>query len=104
MQGFNPYDRGFDGHFAGFLGGAINFWNPGDQARDGEDRPGWRAVYSWAFDDKVIKPYNPDKEFFATDSFTDWSLEWIEEKRESKNISFYFFPIMHPTGHFMHIL
>ena len=87
--GFNPYDRGFD-HFAGFLGGAINFWNPGDQARDGEDRPGWRAVYSWAFDDQVIKPYNPDKEFFATDSFTDWSLEWVDEKRESAKPFFLF--------------
>ena len=75
---FNPYDRGFD-HFSGFLGGAINFWNPGDRAREGEDEPGWRAVYSWAFDDKVIKPYNPTKEFFATDTFTDWSLEWLEE-------------------------
>ena len=32
---FNPYERGFD-HFSGFLGGAINFWNPGDRAREGE--------------------------------------------------------------------
>ena len=32
--GFNPYDRGFD-HFSVFLGGAINFWNPSDQARPG---------------------------------------------------------------------
>ena len=87
--GFNPYDRGFD-HFAGFLGGAINFWNPGDRARDGEDTPGWRAVYSWAFDDKVINPYNPSKEFFATDSFTDWSLEWLNEKRDSAKPFFLF--------------
>ena len=42
---FNPYDRGFD-HFSGFLGGAINFWNPGEQARFGENAPGWRAVYT----------------------------------------------------------
>ena len=41
--GFNPFDRGFD-HFAGFLGGAINFWNPGEQAREGGDVPGWRSV------------------------------------------------------------
>jgi len=41
---FNPYNRGFD-HFSGFLGGAINFWNPGDRARKGEEEPGWRAVY-----------------------------------------------------------
>jgi len=67
---FNPYNRGFD-HFSGFLGGAINFWNPGDRARPGEDEPAWRPVYSWAFDDKVVKPYIPGEEFFATDTFTD---------------------------------
>ena len=87
--GFNPYDRGFD-HFSGFLGGAINFWNPGDQAREGEDAPGWRSVYSWAFDDEVIKPYNPGKEFFATDTFTDWSLEWLDEV-EGKEDPFFLF-------------
>ena len=62
--GFNPYDRGFD-HFSGFLGGAINFWNPGDRARKGEKEPGWRAVYTWAFDDQLIKPYTPGKGFFC---------------------------------------
>ena len=86
--GFNPYDRGFD-HFSGFLGGAINFWNPGDQAREGESVPGWQAVYSWAFDDEV-KPYNPGKEFFATDTFTDWSLEWLDEV-EGKEDPFFLF-------------
>jgi len=77
---FNPHERGFD-HFSGFLGGAINFWNPGDVAREGESAPGWRAVYSWAFDKKVVKPYVPDKSFYATDTFTNWALEWLDEKR-----------------------
>ena len=86
---FNPYDRGFD-HFSGFLGGAINFWNPGDRARVGEDIPGWRAVYSWAFDDRVIKPYNPGKEFFATDTFTEWSLNWLDESEGSEKPFFLF--------------
>ena len=86
---FNPYDRGFD-HFSGFLGGAINFWNPGDRARPGEDEPGWRAVYSWAFDDKVVKPYIPGEEFFATDTFTDWSLGWLDEKKDSAKPFFLF--------------
>ena len=80
--------------------GAINFWNPGDQARLGEDEPGWRAVYSWAFDDKVVKPYIPGKEFFATDTFTDWSIGWLEEKEIQQNHSFCFFRTMHP-GPFM---
>ena len=86
---FNPYDRGFD-HFSGFLGGAINFWNPGDQAREGEDVPGWRAIYSWAFDDKVVKPYITGKDFFATDTFTDWSINWLNEKEDSTKPFFLF--------------
>ena len=77
---FNPHDRGFD-HFSGFLGGAINFWNPGDRARDGEPEPGWRATYSWAFDQKIVKPFVPDKSFYATDAFTDWGLNWLDESK-----------------------
>ena len=77
---FNPHKRGFD-HFSGFLGGAINFWNPGDKARPGEHVPGWRAVYTWAFDDKEVRPYLPDKSFYATDTFTDWALHWLDEPR-----------------------
>ncbi len=77
---FNPYERGFD-HFSGFLGGAINFWNPGDRARSGESEPGWQAVYNWAFDAKTVKPFLPEKDFFATDDFTDWALGWLDEKQ-----------------------
>ena len=87
--GFNPFDRGFD-HFAGFLGGAINFWNPGEQAREGEDVPGWRSVYTWAFDEKLLKPYHPEKDFFATDAFTDWSLNWLNEKEREQDPFFLF--------------
>ena len=80
--GFNPYDRGFD-HFSGFLGGAINFWNPSDQARPGEPTPGWKAVYTWAFDEELVKPYIPDKDFYATDRFTDWALQWLNEAKSN---------------------
>ena len=86
---FNPHDRGFD-HFFGFLGGAINFWNPGEQARQGEDQPGWQAVYTWAFDDKLVKPFNPEKDFFATDAFTDWGLNWLDEKEREQDPFFLF--------------
>ena len=77
---FNPHGRGFD-HFSGFLGGAINFWNPGGKARKGENAPGWGAVYTWAFDAKLVKPYLPPRGFYATDAFTDWGLEWLDGKR-----------------------
>ena len=86
---FNPHERGFD-HFSGFLGGAINFWNPGDKARQGEDAPGWGAVYTWAFDNKLVKPYLPPKDFYATDAFTDWGLEWLDEK-ESTDAPFFLY-------------
>lgn len=86
---FNPHDRGFD-HFSGFLGGAINFWNPGDRARPGEDAPAWGAVYTWAFDEKLLKPFLPPKGFFATDAFTDWSITWLEQKEESADPFFLF--------------
>ncbi|MEM7698092.1 MAG: arylsulfatase [Verrucomicrobiota bacterium] len=78
--GFNPHERGFD-HFSGFLGGAINFWNPSDVARVGEPLPGWRASYTWAFDETLVKPFVPEKGFFATDDFTDWALDWLDEER-----------------------
>jgi len=77
---FNPHTRGFD-HFSGFLGGAINFWNPGDKARPGEATPAYGAVHTWAFDAKEIRPFTPGKDFHATDAFTDWSLAWLSEDR-----------------------
>ncbi|MDA0725863.1 MAG: sulfatase-like hydrolase/transferase [Verrucomicrobia bacterium] len=61
----------------------MNFWNPGDKARQGEDAPGWGAVYTWAFDNKWVKPYLPPKGFYATDAFTDWGLEWLDEKEST---------------------
>lgn len=77
---FNPIGRGFD-HFHGFLGGAVNFWNPGGEDANGRKVPG--AVYSWAFDDRVVKPFIPQQPFHTTDVFTDWALKWLDESRES---------------------
>jgi arylsulfatase len=77
---FNPHDRGFD-HFSGFLGGAINYWSPGGVNADGNRVPG--AVSSWAFDERVVKPFLPDGSFHATDAFTDWALQWLEDSRAS---------------------
>ena len=73
---FNPFDRGFD-HFSGFLGGAINYRYPGGKDQEGKLVPG--QVYKWAFDAKVVKPFLPEKPFYATDAFTDWALEWLKQ-------------------------
>ncbi|MEM9479098.1 MAG: arylsulfatase [Verrucomicrobiota bacterium] len=75
---FNPITRGFD-HFSGFLGGACNFWNPGGEDKDGKLLPG--AVYTWAFDEKEVKPFIPDAPFHCTDAFTDWALAWMDEEK-----------------------
>lgn len=77
---FNPYDRGFD-HFSGFLGGAINYYFPGGKDQAGKPVSG--AVYKWAFDEKVIKPFMPEKPFYSTDTFTDWALEWLKASGSS---------------------
>ncbi len=87
---FNPHDRGFD-HFSGFLGGAINFWNPGDKARTDEPKPGWRATYTWAFDDKLVKPFIPKRSFYATDAFTDWALEWLNAASTDQRRPFFLY-------------
>ena len=77
---FNPHERGFD-HFSGFLGGAVNFWNPGGADESGSRVPG--AVYTWAFDEKLVKPFIPKQPFHTTDAFTDWALEWLDASRGS---------------------
>ena len=51
-------------------------------AREGEPEPGWKAVYTWAFDEKLVKPFVPEKGFYATDDFTDWSLGWLDERKD----------------------
>jgi arylsulfatase A-like enzyme len=78
---FNPHGRGFD-HFSGFLGGAISFWNPSGKARPNEPAPKWKANYRWAFDKKEVQPYVPDKDFYATDRFTDWAMEWLDDSKD----------------------
>ena len=67
----------------------------------GEDSPAWGAVYTWAFDEKLVKPFHPPKGFFATDAFTDWSINWLEQKEESADPFFSFCPIMLPIGRCM---
>ncbi len=81
---FNPFERGFD-HFSGFLGGAINFWNPGDKARPGEPEPGWKAAYRWAFDDRTVQPFIPKEGFYATDAFTDWTFDWLDQAKSGES-------------------
>ncbi len=77
---FDPRTRGFD-RFYGFLGGAINCWNPGNAPAPGAPEPARIEHYQWILDeDKITEPFIPDRaDWYATDVFTDKSIEWLEE-------------------------
>lgn len=74
----NLFDRGFD-HYYGLRDGCCNFWNPGKK-REGEPEPGNKNDRFWCDDEKTYHPYTPeDKNFYATDAFTNKALQWLDE-------------------------
>lgn len=80
----NPYDRGFDRYY-GLKDGACNYFNPGNQ-RPGEDAParkgapGKKTIRAWRIDDAKYDPYTPeDKDFYTTDYFTNYAVNWLDE-------------------------
>jgi len=79
-----PVDRGFD-RFFGFLGGAINFFTGEDYAT-GENymRLG-------------RKPYDVPEDFYSTDAFTDYALQFLNECDEDKPFFLY---LAHNAPHF----
>ena len=81
----NPYDMGFD-HYWGMRDGAANHFNPGYQ-RPGEPAPAHKPnkVRVFCFDAKCVAPYTPDsKDYFSTDTFTDWAIELLG-RHEAQN-------------------
>lgn len=77
-----PVRRGFDRYF-GLADGCCNYFNPGKQ-RPGEPPPGrkWKRWRRWAIDEKEFKPYTPeDPDFYTTDAFTDYALQYLERYR-----------------------
>jgi arylsulfatase A-like enzyme len=86
----NPYDRGFSRYF-GLRDGACNYFNPGKQ-RPGEEKPAQkRPDRAWCIDDKLYQPYTPEeKDFYTTDYFTKYALQYLEEyKDENKPFFLY---------------
>jgi arylsulfatase A-like enzyme len=83
----NPIYRGFD-HYYGLKDGACNHFNPGDEregegapARKGE--PGNKRIREWCMDSVLYAPYTPeDRDFYTTDYFTHFALQWLEEYRD----------------------
>ncbi len=76
-----PVERGFDRYY-GLVDGCCNFFNPGLK-RPGEKAPGEKFPDDnppFAIDGRVIQPYTPeDKNFYTTDAFTDYALEYLDE-------------------------
>jgi len=78
-----PFERGFDRYF-GLCDGCCNFFNPGPR-RPGEPEPGRKGTSygyprRWAIDDRVYQPYAPpDPDFYTTDAFTDYALQYLDD-------------------------
>jgi arylsulfatase len=74
----NPFEMGFD-HYWGMRDGAANHFNPGSQ-REGEAVPAQKRPNqrTFCFDAECVKPYTPeDKDYFTTDTWTDWATELL---------------------------
>ena len=76
-----PSRRGFDRYY-GVDSGCCNYFNPGLR-RLGENEPGRKHPNEqrpWAIDGERIRPYTPEnKNFYATDAFTDCAIEYLNE-------------------------
>ncbi len=83
---FDPRTRGFD-RFYGFLGGAINYINPGNAPAPGGRMPAYIGYYTWILDqDGSHTPYIPDDpNFYSTDIFTDKAIQWINEYKNDND-------------------
>ncbi len=86
----NPITRGFDRYY-GLKDGACNYFNPGNQ-RPGEGmparkgKPGNKTVRAWCIDSVMFYPYTPEeKDFYTTDYFTNYALNWLEEYKNEEN-------------------
>ncbi len=73
----NPVTLGFDRYY-GLRDGACNFFNPGNP-RPGEPPPAQkRKNRAWCIDGKTHQPYTPPKDFYTTDYFTKYALDWLD--------------------------
>lgn len=80
---FDPRTRGFD-RFYGFLGGALNYINPGDAPAPGGKMPAYIGNDEWILDmEGSRKPFIPDNsDYYTTDAFTDKAIVWMDEYKE----------------------
>ncbi|TQV86222.1 sulfatase-like hydrolase/transferase [Exilibacterium tricleocarpae] len=82
----NPISFGFD-RYRGLRDGAANHFNPGPRARPGEPPPARKRVRTWCFDGDCTNTYQPpDPQFYSTDAYTDWAIEFLRETRSRQPI------------------
>ncbi|MCG8309399.1 MAG: arylsulfatase [Cytophagales bacterium] len=84
-----PVDRGYHRYY-GLKEGACNHFNPGKQ-RNGEPIPAQkRPDRPFYIDHQKFQPYSPANDFYTTDYFTKYALEWLEEYRDEDKPFFLF--------------
>ena len=80
-----PPDRGFNRYF-GFLGGAINFYTGRD----------WGSGKNLMRLDREV--FDPPKDFYSTDAFTDYAIEFVDEALKTERPFFLY--LAHNAPHF----
>ncbi|MEM8565936.1 MAG: arylsulfatase [Bacteroidota bacterium] len=79
----NPYYLGFNRYY-GLRDGASNHFNPGDQ-RENEAKPAQKRTRTWCIDSLVISPYTPPNDFYSSDYFTNYAVDYIEEASSTED-------------------
>jgi len=76
----NLFFRGFD-HYYGLREGAANHFNPGEP-REGEPVPAQKQrgeFRPFCLDSLTLQPYNPPADFYTTDYFTRYALDFLRQ-------------------------
>ncbi|RAI89411.1 arylsulfatase [Algoriphagus yeomjeoni] len=77
----HPMDRGFDRYF-GLKEGASNHFNPGPR-RGNEPQPAQKRDDRPFYEDrKLMQPYSVQQDYYSTDYFTKYALQWLEEYKD----------------------
>ena len=97
----NPVELGFE-RYMGLRDGASNHFNPSTIARPGEPEPARKAFMAregrwWCFDLKCARGYVPEqKDFYTTDSYTNWALEFLQTARNDASPFFLYLSYQAP--------
>jgi arylsulfatase len=92
----NPVDFGFDRYY-GLRDGASNHFNPGLQ-REGEPEPAAKQRERvFCFDSECQQPWTPpEKDYYSTDYYTKWALEFLDEYRDENKPYFLYLSFQAP--------